>query len=153
MCHYYPVSLWISVFFVLSCPREHHFSLFVFVCYFFLCQIKNTAAPGEPRTYDTKTFEFDPTSIGIPRCDLIDLKGGGPEENAQKFKAVLEGGDHSDAKRDSIVLNAGMGCYVYGLTPTIEEGCALARTTLNSGKASELLETWIAASQKFAKES
>jgi anthranilate phosphoribosyltransferase len=84
---------------------------------------------------------------------LIELKGGGPEENAQKFKAVLEGGDHTDAKRDSIVLNAGMGCYVYGLTPTIEEGCALARTTLNSGKASALLETWIAASQKFAKES
>ena len=89
--------------------------------------------------------------MGIPRCELIDLKGGGPEENAEKFKAVLEGGDHTDAKRDSIVLNAGVGCYVYGLTSTIAEGCELARKTLNTGKASELLTKWIEASQEIGK--
>lgn len=83
---------------------------------------------------------------------MIDLKGGGPEENAQKFKAVLEGGDHSDAKRDAIVLNAGVGCYVYGKTASIEEGIELARKTLNSGKASELLEDWIKTSQEIASE-
>ena len=38
---------------------------------------------------------------------------------------------------DAIVLNAGFGCYVYGLTPTIAEGCELARKTLESGKAAE----------------
>ena len=119
----------------------------------FFQQIKNTAAPGEPREYETKSFEFDPISIGIPKCELIDLKGGGPEENAQKFKAVLEGGDHTDAKRDAIVLNAGFGCYVYGLTPTIEEGCALARSTLNSGRASAVLEDWIRVSQEISKDS
>ncbi len=84
---------------------------------------------------------------------MIDLKGGGPEENAQKFKAVLQGGDHTDAKRDAVVLNAGVGCYVYGLAATIEEGCALARSTLNSGKAAILLEEWIEKSQEIANES
>ena len=113
-------------------------------------QIKNIAPAGQPRKYETKTFEFDPESVGIPRCQLIDLKGGGPEENAEKFKAVLEGGSHTDAKRDAIVLNAGVGCYIYGATPTIEEGCKLARTTLESGKAAELLKKWIAASQRIA---
>lgn len=117
-----------------------------------ILEIKNTAAEGEPKDYETRQFEFDPESIGIPRCELIDLKGGGPEENAEKFKAVLEGGDHTDAKRDSIVLNAGVGCWVYGLTENIEDGCKLARETLNSGKASDLLENWIAASQKIAAE-
>jgi anthranilate phosphoribosyltransferase len=114
-------------------------------------QIKNTAAPGEPKKYETKTFEFDPEeAVGIPRCELIDLKGGGPQENADKFLAVLKGGDHTDAKRDSIVLNAGVGCYVYGLTPTIEEGCALARRTLEDGKAADLLQEWIKVSQRVA---
>ena len=102
--------------------------------------------------YKTTEIEFDPVSIGIPKCKLIDLKGGGPEENAQKFKAVLEGGDHTDAKRDAIVLNAGVGCYVYGLTDSIEEGCELARSTLNSGKAALLLDEWIQVSQEVAKE-
>ena len=78
------------------------------------------------------------------------MKGGGPEENAQKFQDVLQGGSHTDAKRDAIVLNAGVGCYVYGLdgVETIADGCALARKTLESGKAAELLQKWIAVSQK-----
>ena len=132
------------------------FRLFASLPFFFFSfsppQIKNTAPKGQTKVYETKTFEFDPLSIGIPRCELIDLKGGGPEENAEKFKSVLEGGPHTDAKRDSIVLNAGMGCYVYGLAPTIEEGCQMARATLESGKASDLLQKWIEASQRIANE-
>ena len=116
-----------------------------------LLEIKNVAEEGaSEKVYETRTFEFDPESIGIPRCQLEDLKGGGPTENAEKFEAVLEGGDHSDAKRDSIVLNAGVGCWIYGLTESIEEGCKLARTTLESGKASALLKNWIQASQEIA---
>lgn len=116
-----------------------------------LLEIKNVAEEGaSEKVYETRTFEFDPESIGIPRCDLADLKGGGPKENAEKFKAVLLGGDHTDAKRDSIVLNAGVGCWVYGLSESIEDGCKLARETLESGKASELLKNWIAASQEIA---
>jgi len=83
---------------------------------------------------------------------LIDLKSGGPEANTEKLRAVLKGGNHADAKRDAIVVNAGVGCYVYGLTPTIEDVCQLARTTLEAGKAEELLGTWIQASQDIAKE-
>jgi anthranilate phosphoribosyltransferase len=116
--------------------------------YCYIKKIKNVAEEGTPRVYEEKTFDFDPLDIGIKRCTVQDLKGGGPEENAEKFRKVLEGGTHTDAKRDSIVLNAGVGCYVYGLTPTIEEGCELARETLNSGKAAELLQKWIEVSQQ-----
>lgn len=115
-----------------------------------ILEIKNVALKGEPKVYEEKQFDFDPESIGIPRCELIDLKGGGPEENAEKFRQVLMGGSHTNAKRDSIVLNAGVGCYVYGLTESIEDGCKLARTTLEYGKASELLQEWIKVSQEIA---
>ena len=108
-----------------------------------IIEIKNVAPKGEPKIYEERQFEFDPISIGIPRCELVDLKGGGPEENADKFRQVLIGGNHSDAKRDSIILNAGFGCYVYGLSDSIEDGCKLARSTLESGKAIELLHEWI----------
>jgi anthranilate phosphoribosyltransferase len=118
-----------------------------------LLEIKNIAPDGEPKVYETKTFEFDPLDIGIPRCELIDLKGGGPKENANKFVDVLKGGSHTDAKRDSIVLNAGVGCWIYGLSNSIEDGCKLARTTLESGKASTLLQKWITVSQEIASSS
>ena len=117
-------------------------------------ELRNTAPPGEPRVYDVTEYDLDPLKdLGVPRCTLEDLKGGGPEENAQKFKDILQGGTHTDAKRDAIVLNAGMGIYVYGLAPTIAEGCALARSTLESGKAASLLEEWVTVSQRIAAES
>jgi anthranilate phosphoribosyltransferase len=115
-----------------------------------IIEIKNVAPKGEEKVYEERHFEFDPLSIGIPRCNLLDLKGGGPDENADKFRKVLLGGSHTDAKRDSIVLNAGLGCYVYGLCDSIEEGCKLARFTLESGKASELLRDWIKISNEIA---
>jgi anthranilate phosphoribosyltransferase len=115
-----------------------------------ILEIKNVAPAGQPKQYEEKQFEFDPESIGIPRCDLVDLRGGGPEENAAKFREVLLGGTHTDAMRDSIVLNAGVGCYVYGLTDNIDDGCKLARSTLESGKASDVLEEWVQVSQDIA---
>ena len=86
--------------------------------------------------------------MGVERCTIEDLKGGGPEENAEQFRKVLEGGSRNDAKRDAIVLNAGVGCYVYGLAPSISEGCRLARETLELGKATEVLANWIKVSNQ-----
>ena len=63
---------------------------------------------------------------------------------------MLLGGEEMNAKRDSICLNAGVGCYVYGIAGTIEEGVDMARKTLQSGKATEVLKTWIEASQAVA---
>merc|ERR1712238_149570 len=75
--------------------------------------------------------------------------------NADAFKEVLQGGSHTDAKRDSIVLNAGVGNYIYGLEgcTTIEKGIEKARTTLEEGTASSLLEKWITVSQEIGKAS
>ena len=47
-------------------------------------------------------------------------------------------------------MNAGVGCYVYGLTETMEEGCALAKKTLVEGKAEEVLKKWRAVSKEIA---
>ena len=115
-----------------------------------ILEIKNTAPIGEKKVYTEKKFSFDPLDVGIPRCAVEDLKGGGPEQNAEEFRAALAGGDHTNAKRDSVVLNAGVGCYVYGLVGSIPEGVALARSTLESGKAIDVLDKWIAASKEIA---
>ncbi|KAL9181152.1 hypothetical protein ACHAXT_009957 [Thalassiosira profunda] len=116
-----------------------------------IVEIKNTAAPGEARTYTTRTFQFDPLSVNIPRCKVEDLKGGDPAQNAKEFEMVLQGGAYeTNAKKDAIVLNAGVGCYVYGLTDTIEEGCALAKKTLIAGKGEEVLTKWREVSKEIA---
>jgi anthranilate phosphoribosyltransferase len=110
-----------------------------------MIEVRNTAGAGvRPKVYTQKKYEWDPASIGIPRCNVEDLQGGGPEQNVQELRTVLLGGEESNAKRDAVVLNAGVGCYVYGLVDSLEEGCRLARSTLNAGGATKKLHEWIA---------
>ena len=89
--------------------------------------------------------------MDIQRCKVEDLKGGDPAQNAKEFEMVLQGGEYeTNAKKDAIVFNAGVGCYVYGLTDTIEEGCALAKKTLVDGKAEKVLNEWRTVSKEIA---
>lgn len=104
-------------------------------------------------TYVSNKYMFDPLSVGVPRCKIGDLKGGDAEENAEEFKTVLNGGEFTNAKRDSIILNAGFGVYVYGLADSIEGGIDLARKTLYSGRAKEQLDRWIKVTQQLSQPS
>lgn len=114
-----------------------------------ILEIKNTSPKGSTKEYTEKLYSFDPLSVNVPRCKVEDLRGGSPEQNAIEFKSVLEGGSHTNAKRDAVVLNAGVGCYVYGIVDCIEDGVTLARKTLEEGKASDKLKQWIQVSQEI----
>ena len=41
------------------------------------------------------------------------------------------------------MLNAGVGCYVFGLTDSIPAGIDMARAALNEGKGLAKLDEWI----------
>mmetsp|Transcript_83856 Transcript_83856/g.237111 ORF Transcript_83856/g.237111 Transcript_83856/m.237111 type:complete len:310 (-) Transcript_83856:89-1018(-) len=115
-----------------------------------ILEIKNTAAPGEPKVYTKNMMKFDPLDVGIPRCVVEDLRGGDAKENAALLREALEKGEHTNAKRDAIVLNAGVGCYVFGLADSIPGGIDLARAALNEGKGLAKLDEWIATTTNLA---
>ena len=72
------------------------------------------------------------------------------DENARLFRETLAPGQFTNAKRDAVVLNAGMGLYVYGLAQTLGEAFKLARSTLEAGAAEQQLDRWVAASARAA---
>lgn len=91
--------------------------------------------------------KFDPSAeCGMAMCSIDDLRGGDAEYNARIIKAVLSGQEKGPIA-DAIALNAGVGCYVYGLDESIPEGVARAKRVLAEGSSMDTLRKWAALSQ------
>jgi anthranilate phosphoribosyltransferase len=72
--------------------------------------------------------------LGIARSTLAELRGGGREENAASLKGILAG-EITGAKRYLVVINAANGFVVAGLARDLNDGIALAREQIDSGRA------------------
>lgn len=82
---------------------------------------------------------FSPEDAGLRRAPLDALKGGGPEENAARLKALLTG--HGElAEVHAVALNAGALLMTAGLEEDLRGGVALALRTLASGAPYERLK-------------
>lgn len=92
-----------------------------------------------------KTYTIQPEDFGLTRGSKQDIEGGEPEYNAQISRAILSG-ELTGPKRDVVLLNAACGLYVAGKAECIQDGIALAAELIDTGKALEKLEEFVAAS-------
>lgn len=88
------------------------------------------------------SFDITPEQFGFETCDLEELIGGTPQENAQITRDILSGKE-TGAKRNVILMNAGIAIYLGKEDITMEEGVALAKEMIDSGKALEKLEEFV----------
>ncbi len=79
-------------------------------------------------------YEIEPEDLGFRRANRSEITGGTPDENAQITLNILKGIEKG-AKRDIVLLNAGSAIYCTGAASSIEEGIAMARESIDSGKA------------------
>jgi anthranilate phosphoribosyltransferase len=86
----------------------------------------------------TRSFTVEPASLGLAVARPEDLKGGGPERNAEAARAVLSGepGPH----RDIVVLNAAAALVLVGEVGDLDEGLSVAGESVDSGRARKCLE-------------
>ena len=89
-----------------------------------------------------KSYVITPEDFGFARCTKDDLKGGAPEENAAITRAILSG--EKGHKRNAVLMNAGAALYIGGKAESMKDGIALAAELIDSGKALETLERFIA---------
>jgi anthranilate phosphoribosyltransferase len=80
-----------------------------------------------------------PEDAGFERAPLAALRGGGPEENGERLKALLMGYGTS-AERRAVALNAGTLLMVAGRADTLKEGAELALRAIGSGGALRALK-------------
>lgn len=90
---------------------------------------------------------YTPESLGFTRYQETDLDGGStPEEASQIFDAVMKG-NASAAQIDVVVVNAAFAIHVICPEKSIETCIALARESLESGKALATLNKFIELNQ------
>ena len=91
-------------------------------------------------TYQTTTIT--PEQFGLKTATKEDIVGGTPEENAKLTTKILAG-EITGPKRDIVLMNAGLGFYIYNKVNSIEEGIKLANEIIESKKALETLKTFV----------
>lgn len=89
-----------------------------------------------------KKYEITPEQFGFTRCKRSDLAGGDGADNAKITERILTG-ECTDARSDSVLINAGAGIYLMNGAQSIGKGIEIARETIQSGKAYETLQNFI----------
>jgi len=94
---------------------------------------------------EIETLTFTPEEGGLEAGPKDSAKGGDPEENASRLKTLLQGRG-AKGETDLVAINAGALLMTAGLANTIREGTALALDALATGKAGQVLDAYIEAS-------
>ena len=93
-------------------------------------------------------LQVRPEDAGLHRHPFEAILGGTPEENAAKFRALLDG--TPGAYRDAVVLNAAAALVVVGWAPELKFGAEMARESIDSGAAKVKIEALARATQGAA---
>lgn len=91
---------------------------------------------GTVRTYSLRCQD-----VGIRPANLEDLRGGDAGTNARILRDIFSG--TRGPARDIVLMNAGAAVYLGGKAGTIGEGIAKSEESIDSGRASSILDTLI----------
>lgn len=83
-------------------------------------------------------FHFRLSDYQFMQCQLADLQGGDAKENAARLLEVFQG--QMNPLADTLILNAGIACYLYGISHTLQAGIDLAQQLLLSGQVYQHLD-------------
>ncbi|HEX4034302.1 MAG TPA: anthranilate phosphoribosyltransferase [Solirubrobacteraceae bacterium] len=112
----------------------------------------STSAPTrivEVNGTEIRSYTIEPADLGIAARDgRAEVAGGTPEQNAALTRAVLAGQD--GAARDLALANAGAAIYAAKAAANLRDAVALAAETVDSGRAAETLERFVAATNEVA---
>ena len=94
---------------------------------------------GELDDGEINIYKVKPEDFGLKSANLSDIEGGDLEYNLKIALDILEGKDNSP-KTDFVALNTAFALKAVGLVNDIKEGIELAKETIYSKKAFDVLE-------------
>lgn len=85
-----------------------------------------------------KDVELHPEDAGLPVHPFDSIIGGTPEDNANAFRALLNG--EKSAYRDAVLLNSAASIVVTGKSDDLKEAKDMAAESIDSGAAKAKIE-------------
>lgn len=104
----------------------------------------------ELRDGDLHRHTVDPADLALAPASADDLVGGDAAANADLLREVLDG--QRGAHRDIVALNAAAALVVAEVSDTLEGGLEAAAASIDSGRAGEALDGFVAASNEAGAE-
>jgi anthranilate phosphoribosyltransferase len=91
-----------------------------------------------------KTFTISPEDFGL-RCQSFNRRLEGPVENGRLTRAILDDEENGEVAvaRDLVVINAAAALYLAGMANDFHKATAMARESIDSGRAASKLEALI----------
>jgi anthranilate phosphoribosyltransferase len=91
------------------------------------------------------TFYLHPSDVSLPKAAPEALKGGDAAENARIARDVLSGA--RGPARDIVLFNSAASLLIAGAAADLRDGIRAAEASLDAGRAREVLDRLIRASQ------
>jgi anthranilate phosphoribosyltransferase len=105
--------------------------------------ICGTTFAAELQDGEIEEFSFEPEECGLKRHAPGPLKADSNRETAAVETVRLLSGTVDGARRDAVVLNAGLLFYLKDMAETIRGGVKKAEEVLESGKVMDTLQQWV----------
>ncbi|MFB7158150.1 anthranilate phosphoribosyltransferase [Lysinibacillus sp. NPDC056232] len=96
---------------------------------------------------DLIPFSLTAEEAGLSYAPIEAIRGGNADENAAIMRQLLAG--EQSAYFDTVLLNAGIGLFSYGIAETVKEGVEMAKDSIFSGRALQKLEAVVAYSERI----
>jgi len=103
---------------------------------------------AELKNGSIKEYILNPQDLGFSLATRNDLLGGEAPENAAILREVFTG--TKGPKRDVVALNAAAALYISGQVPSLKDGVAKIKSTLDAGAAKSKLDEWVEFSKSFS---
>lgn len=102
---------------------------------------------AELKNGEITEYEITPETVGLPTVPLADLLGGDTEHNAAAIRDLFAG--KKSAFRDMVTFNAGAALLIGGKVTSLPNGVTMAADLIDSGKAAETLDKWVAFTNSY----
>lgn len=86
-------------------------------------------------------YQLDCRDLGLPLCQVNDLIGADAKHNALLLQEILD--NKPSHLANTVMLNAAVAVYLYGLAKNIQEAMTLVRKNIANGNAKNTLESFI----------